>query len=97
MQPPCRSLLAGTALLAATLAPAKTLIHAGSLIDPRADTARKAVTITVDGDRITGVADGYTAPAAGDTLIDLKNATVMPGPTDMHVHLDSHQSPVSYP
>ena len=31
---------------------AKTLIHAGRLIDGRADTARTSVTVTVDGDRI---------------------------------------------
>ena len=93
---PCRLLIAGAAVCAATLASAKTLIHAGSLIDGRADTVRKAVTVTIDGDRITGLADGYTAAGAGDTVIDLKNATVMPGLMDMHVHLDGQQSPESY-
>lgn len=96
MRLPYRFLLAGAALLAATLVPAKTLIHAGSLIDGRADTVRHNVTITVDGDRITGLADGFTAPAAGDTVIDLKNATVMPGLMDMHVHLTGESSPTSY-
>jgi imidazolonepropionase-like amidohydrolase len=96
MRLPCRPLITGAALLAATLAPAKTLIHAGSLIDGRADTVRKVVTLTVEGERITGVADGYTAPAAGDTVIDLKNATVLPGLMDMHVHLTGEQSPQSY-
>jgi imidazolonepropionase-like amidohydrolase len=96
MPTPCRFLLAAAALLAAGFVHAKTLVYAGSLIDGRADTARKAVTVTIDGDRITSVADGYTAPAAGDTTIDLKNATVMPGLMDMHVHLDSQQSPQSY-
>lgn len=86
------ALLAGAMLCAATLASAKTLIHAGSLIDGRTDTVRKAVTITVEGDRIATVADGYTAPAAGDTVVDLKNATVMPGLIDCHVHLTSEQS-----
>jgi imidazolonepropionase-like amidohydrolase len=84
---PARHLIVGAALFAATLASAKTLIHAGSLIDGRADTARKAVTLTVEGDRITGLADGYTAAGPGDTVIDLKNATVLPGLMDMHVHL----------
>ncbi len=92
MRLPCRLLVTGAALLAATLAPAKTLIHAGSLIDGRADTVRKAVTLTVEGDRITGLTDGYTAPAAGDTVIDLKNATVLPGLMDMHVHITGEQS-----
>ena len=80
----------------AVLAPAKTLIHAGSFIDGRSDTVRKAVTVTVDGDRIASIADGYTAPATGDTVIDLKNSTVMPGLMDMHVHLTSENSPTSY-
>ncbi len=96
MSIPCRPLVAAAALLAAGLVQAKTLIHAGSLIDGRADAARQAVTIAIDGDRISGIADGYTAPAAGDTLIDLRNATVIPGLMDMHVHLDSQQSPQSY-
>ncbi len=96
MRLPCRFLVTGAALFAATLAPAKTLIHAGSLIDGRADTVRKAVTVTIENDRITGLADGYTAPAAGDTVIDLKGATVMPGLMDMHVHLTGEQSPQSY-
>jgi len=74
----------------------KTLIHAGSLIDGRTDLVRKAVTIIVEGDRLAALADGYTVPAAGDTVIDLKNSTVMPGLMDMHVHLDSQQSPESY-
>lgn len=92
MRFPCRLLVAGAALCTATLASAKTLVHAGSLIDGRADAVRKAVTITIEGDRITGLADGYTTPAAGDTVIDLKSATVMPGLMDMHVHITSEQS-----
>ena len=92
MRIPCRPLLAGAALLAATLVQAKTLIHAGSLIDGRTDTVRKNVTIVVDGERIASIADGYSAPAAGDTVVDLKAATVMPGLMDMHVHLTSEQS-----
>lgn len=96
MRLPCRLLVTGAALFAATLAPAKTLLHAGSLIDGRADTVRQAVTITVEGERITGVAAGYTTPAAGDTVVDLKNSTVMPGLMDMHVHLSGEQSAQSY-
>ena len=81
-------------LLAALPAPAdaKTLIHAGRLIDGRADSARTAVTVTVDGDRIVSIADGYATPAPGDTVIDLKNATLLPGLMDMHVHLSSETS-----
>ena len=86
----------GLALCAASPAFAKVLIHAGSLIDGRADTVRKNVTVVVAGDRIESVADGFTAPAAGDTVVDLEKSTLMPGLMDMHVHLDSQQSPESY-
>jgi imidazolonepropionase-like amidohydrolase len=85
-------LIASCALLGAGTSDAKTLIHAGRLIDGRADAVRTGVTVTVDGDRIVSVTDGYTAPAPGDTVIDLKSATLMPGLMDMHVHLSSQQS-----
>ena len=62
MLTPRSALLAGALLCAAPLASAKTLIHAGSLIDGRTDAVRKTVTITVEGDRITGLADGFAAP-----------------------------------
>ena len=90
------ALLAALTACAAVLAPAKTLIHAGSFIDGRADTARHNVTITVDADRIADIADGFTSAAPGDTVIDLKNSTVMPGLMDMHVHITSEQSATSY-
>lgn len=96
MPTPARLFAAAFVLAAAVAAPAKTLIHAGHLIDGRADTARANVTLTIDGDRITGIADGFTAPAAGDTVVDLKNSTVTPGWMDMHVHLTSEQSATSY-
>ena len=89
------ALLAALTACAAVLASAKTIIHAGSFIDGRADTVRHTVTITVDGERISAIADGYTAAAAGDTVIDLKNSTVMPGLMDMHVHITSEQSGVA--
>ncbi len=88
--------LSAMACLLAGLPPAavdaKTLIHAGGLIDGRSETVRTNVTVTVDGDRITGIADGFVAPAAGDVVVDLRGATLMPGLMDMHVHISSQQS-----
>lgn len=75
---------------------ARTLIHAGSLIDGRSDAPRKSVTVVVSGDRIAEVADGFLAGVEGDTVIDLRDSTVMPGLMDMHVHITSQQSPTSY-
>lgn len=77
-------------------AQARTLIHAGTLIDGISDTPRHQVTVVVNDDRIASVEAGYAAPAAGDRVIDLTKATVMPGFMDMHVHLDGQLSPTSY-
>lgn len=82
--------------LFAAPASAKVLVHAGTLIDGAAATPRQAVTIVIEGDRIAAVTDGYATPAADDTVVDLKSATVLPGFMDMHVHITSEQSPTSY-
>jgi len=74
------TLLAGTAQ-------ANTLIHAGRLIDGDSDRVATEMTIRIDGDTIAAIESGYTAPGADDSLIDLRDATVMPGLMDMHVHL----------
>ena len=86
-------------VLAAPLAPhaqAATMIHAGALIDGISDEARHEVTILVVDGRIAEVREGYSAPGDGDEVIDLKDATVMPGLMDMHVHLTGEMSPKNY-
>jgi len=74
-------------------AAADYVIHAGRLIDVNTGTVRDAVSITVSGDRITDVQAGYRQPADGQTVLDLRDQTVMPGLMDMHVHLTTEQSP----
>jgi imidazolonepropionase-like amidohydrolase len=76
-------------LLLVPAADAATLIHAGRVIDAVGDKVLTERTIVVDGGKITGIERGYRAAAAGDAVIDLRNATLMPGWTDMHVHLTS--------
>ena len=92
---PARLALALALATAASL-PARTLVHCGTLIDAASDAPKKEMTVVIDGERIVAVTAGYTAPAAGDKVIDLKNATVLPGLMDMHVHLDHQSSPTSY-
>lgn len=84
------------ALLLATPAAADTLVHAGRLIDGVSDQARTEVTVVIDGDRITAVEDGYLQPAADDTVIELKDSTLLPGFIDLHTHLSSEMSRDSY-
>jgi imidazolonepropionase-like amidohydrolase len=64
----------------------RVAIQAGRLIDGVSGTVRDAVTILVDGDRITGVESGWLEPA-GTRVIDLRTATVLPGLIDSHTHL----------
>jgi len=68
---------------------ADTLIHAGRLIDGASDSTVTEMTVRVDGSQIKAIEGGYVAAGPGDTVIDLKMHTVMPGLMDMHVHLGS--------
>ena len=72
-----------TAALAQT-----TIIRAGTLIDGKANTAKKNQVIVIRGNKIESVSDAasFTAPADA-TVIDLSNSTVLPGLTDAHTHI----------
>ena len=75
---------------------ARTLIHAGTLIDGRSDAARAEKTLVIDDGTIVEIADGYLEPAEGDDVVDLKDATVLPGLMDMHTHLTNQGSKKGY-
>jgi len=64
------------------------VIHAGRLIDGLTQKPRSQVSILVKGERIVGVEPGFQAPA-GAQVIDLSQATVMPGLIDAHTHVTS--------
>jgi imidazolonepropionase-like amidohydrolase len=86
--------LTGLVLLLLAVGPARadTLIHAGRLIDGDSNRALAERTIRIDGERIVGIESGFAEPGSGDTVIDLRDATVMPGLMDAHVHLTSEYS-----
>ncbi|NGP52777.1 amidohydrolase family protein [Thioalkalivibrio sp. XN8] len=90
------ALAAAVILLSSGAADAATLIHAGRLIDGRADQAAGPSTIVVEGERIVAVEAGHRAPGPGDRVIDLSDATVLPGLMDMHTHVSSENSRNSY-
>jgi len=88
-----RQLILATGLmLVGATATAETIIHAGRLIDVASESMLSEQSIIIDGDRVLRVESGYLqAPNA--TIIDLTDATVMPGWLDMHVHIASEQGP----
>ena len=70
----------------------KTFIHAGKMIDGKNDIPIEMVTIILDGKTIQTVNRGYLDPGKEDTLIDLKDFTILPGLMDMHTHLSGQSS-----
>lgn len=65
-----------------------TAIRAGTLIDGKSDHPLHNQIIIIRGNRIESVADASsTKIPAGATIIDLSNATVLPGLTDSHTHI----------
>jgi imidazolonepropionase-like amidohydrolase len=79
--------VAAAALLASTAANAQTYaVQAGHLIVDAAKAERGPSTVIVENGRIKAILDGAVAPA-GATVVDMRSKTVMPGMTDVHVHL----------
>lgn len=76
-------------------AAAKTVdvvIHAGTLLDRPGKEPRKNVSVLIQNGRIASIQDGFVNATQGATTIDLKNAFVLPGLIDCHVHLTSDRA-----
>jgi imidazolonepropionase-like amidohydrolase len=79
--------LACIAAMGQAKAPSKRIaIRAGRLIDGKSNQAIANALIVIDGNRISSVTSGGTAPSGIET-IDLSRATVLPGMIDAHTHI----------
>jgi imidazolonepropionase-like amidohydrolase len=74
--------------------PEGVAVRAGRMFDPKTGTNLANQVILIQGDKITdvGPADRVKIPA-GARVIDLSNATVLPGLIDRHVHLMQYYEP----
>lgn len=96
MQKKNRLALALAVIAVSGTAQAATLIHAGKLISAEDKKVLTERTIVVDGDKISAIEAGYRKPGEADTVIDLRQHTVMPGLMDMHTHFYTQFSPTVY-
>ncbi len=83
------ALVLGPSLLLGQSPPKETvLIKAGRLVDVRSGRVLTDQAILIEGDRIKEVGpSGSVQVPAGTRVIDLSNATVLPGLIDCHTHL----------
>lgn len=86
---PLLVVLLASPVAAQTPAPARTLIHAGRLIDGISEQPRSDMGILVEGERIAAVGpwSQLAGRASGATVIDLRDRTVLPGMIDNHTHI----------
>jgi imidazolonepropionase-like amidohydrolase len=67
----------------------RTVVYAAHLLDVKTGKTLDRVTVTIAGDKVESVAAGTTAPRAGANVINLGEATLLPGLIDAHTHLTS--------
>jgi imidazolonepropionase-like amidohydrolase len=78
--------LVGVPASAQETAPAVTVLKAARLFDGTRDTLVTNGVVVIEGSRIKAVGSGLAVPA-GASVVDLGDATLLPGIIDAHVHL----------
>lgn len=91
-----KSLLSLVFLIAHTAISQDIYLQCGSIVDTQSGKLVTEKTIVISGNKIKGIQNGYTKGSEGDTVIDLKSKTVLPGLIDMHVHIEVEYGPDRY-
>jgi imidazolonepropionase-like amidohydrolase len=73
------------------------VVRAGRLLDVKTGNVLTNQAIVIQGDKIVSVGPSASAkPAADATVVDLPNATVLPGFIDAHTHITFNQGDTGY-
>jgi len=75
----------------------RTVLANATLIDGITPAPAPGTTVVIEDQRIREIRRGDTAAPAGDTVIDLQGAYLLPGLWDVHVHPDYYQSLADMP
>nr|WP_314438322.1 amidohydrolase family protein [uncultured Brevundimonas sp.] len=71
-------------------------VEAGRLLaDPSNGVVQRGKTLVIRGNQVVEVRDGFVGDASQGRVVNLRDAFVLPGLIDSHVHLTSQQSPNS--
>jgi imidazolonepropionase-like amidohydrolase len=77
--------------------PNRIIIHAGKLLEVKTGKTLSDQGVVIEGDKIVSVGPmAQVQRSTGDRLIDLPNATVLPGLTDAHTHLTGDPRNIGY-
>jgi imidazolonepropionase-like amidohydrolase len=93
------AMLAAMTITASAQAPAakRTVIRAGRVLNVRTGELKANQAMVIEGDKIAQIASSSEVKAAaGDTTIELPDATVLPGLIDMHTHLTFDLNSLGY-
>jgi imidazolonepropionase-like amidohydrolase len=90
-------LSSGSSVHAQSAAAKRTVIRAGRVLDVRTGEVRSNQAVVIEGEKIAQVDPANEVEAAsGDTVIDLPEATLLPGLIDMHTHLTFDLNSLGY-
>lgn len=74
--------------------PNTTFVEAGRLLaDPSNGVVQHDKTLVIKGNQVVEVRDGFVGEPSQGKVVDLRQAFVLPGLIDSHVHLTSQQNP----
>ncbi|MFN3876775.1 MAG: amidohydrolase family protein [Brevundimonas sp.] len=76
--------------------PTTTFVEAGRLLtDPSNGVVQRGKTLVIRGNQVVEVRDGFVGDPSQGKVVDLREAFVLPGLIDSHVHLTGQQNPNS--